>query len=143
MDRRQVIAAAVTGLVTAPALIRSAHATDKVQLLLNWYLYGEHAPFFLGKKLGLFEKEGIDLTIMEGRGSGVTLQAVGAKSTQYGYADMSAVIRAGIRGAPVVEGMMALVLADHKLLHRAQCGWPAVAVRAASYYVRERARRET
>jgi len=28
----------------------------------------------------------------------------------------------GIRGAPVVEAMMALVLADHKLLHRAQCG---------------------
>ncbi len=28
----------------------------------------------------------------------------------------------GLRGAPVVEAMVALVLADHKLLHRAQCG---------------------
>ena len=28
----------------------------------------------------------------------------------------------GIRGTPVVEAMAALVLADHKLLHRAQCG---------------------
>lgn len=28
----------------------------------------------------------------------------------------------GIRGVPVVEAMMALVLADQKLLHRAQCG---------------------
>jgi chorismate synthase len=28
----------------------------------------------------------------------------------------------GIRGTPVVEAMMALVLADHKLLHRGQCG---------------------
>ena len=28
----------------------------------------------------------------------------------------------GIRGAPVVEAMMALVLADQKLLHRAQMG---------------------
>lgn len=28
----------------------------------------------------------------------------------------------GIRGAPVVEAMMALVLADQMLLHRAQCG---------------------
>ncbi|MBX9665737.1 chorismate synthase [Novosphingobium sp.] len=28
----------------------------------------------------------------------------------------------GIRGAPVVEAMMALVLADQKLMHRAQCG---------------------
>ena len=28
----------------------------------------------------------------------------------------------GIRGTPVFEAMMALVLADHKLLHKAQCG---------------------
>jgi chorismate synthase len=28
----------------------------------------------------------------------------------------------GIRGVPVVEAMVALVLADHKLRHRAQCG---------------------
>ena len=28
----------------------------------------------------------------------------------------------GIRAVPVVEAMMALVLADQKLLHRAQCG---------------------
>ena len=28
----------------------------------------------------------------------------------------------GIRGVPVVEAMMALVLADHMMLHRAQCG---------------------
>jgi chorismate synthase len=28
----------------------------------------------------------------------------------------------GIRGVPVVEAMMALVLADQKMLHKAQCG---------------------
>ncbi len=28
----------------------------------------------------------------------------------------------GIRGVPVVEAMMAVVLADQRLLHRAQCG---------------------
>tara|TARA_R100001129_G_scaffold167480_1_gene135118 strand:- start:2713 stop:2817 length:105 start_codon:yes stop_codon:yes gene_type:complete len=30
--------------------------------------------------------------------------------------------RSGIRGVPVVEAMMACVLADQALLHRAQCG---------------------
>jgi chorismate synthase len=34
----------------------------------------------------------------------------------------------GIRGTPVVEAMVALVLADHKLLHRAQCGDTPVTV---------------
>jgi chorismate synthase len=28
----------------------------------------------------------------------------------------------GIRAVPIVEAMMALVLADQKLLHRGQCG---------------------
>jgi chorismate synthase len=28
----------------------------------------------------------------------------------------------GIRGTPVAEAMMAVVLADHLLRHRAQCG---------------------
>jgi chorismate synthase len=27
-----------------------------------------------------------------------------------------------VRAVPIVEAMLALVLADHKLLHRAQCG---------------------
>jgi chorismate synthase len=30
----------------------------------------------------------------------------------------------GIRGVPVLEAMAALVLADHKLMHKAQCGEP-------------------
>jgi chorismate synthase len=30
----------------------------------------------------------------------------------------------GIRGVPVLEAMVALVLADHKLMHKAQCGEP-------------------
>jgi NitT/TauT family transport system substrate-binding protein len=104
LDRRLFIAGlAGTGLVASPALIRSARAADKVSLLLNWYLYGEHAPFFYGKKLGLFAAEGIDLDIQEGRGSAVTLQAVAAKSVPFGYSDMSAVVRGAVRGAPVAS----------------------------------------
>jgi len=83
---------------SAPAM---AQAKQKVSLMLNWYLYSEHAPFFLGKERGYFDAEGIDLDIQEGRGSGPTIQAVAAKSVDFGYADVGTMIKVGAKGAPV------------------------------------------
>ena len=79
-----------------------AFAADKVTLMLNWYVYGEHAPFYYGKEKGLYAAEGIDLDIQEGRGSAVTVQAVAAGSATFGYVDVPTMMRAAIRGAPVV-----------------------------------------
>ncbi len=86
-------------LMAAPAA--EAQQRDKVVLLLNWYNYGEHGPFYLGLARGYYREEGIDLEIQEGRGSGPTIQAVGAGSAQFGYADVGTTIRAVTRGAPV------------------------------------------
>ena len=69
--------------------------------MLNWYLYSEHAPFFLGKERGYFDAEGIDLDIQEGRGSGPTIQAVAAKTIPFGYADVGTMIKVASKGAPV------------------------------------------
>ncbi len=79
----------------------SASAADKAVLLLNWYNYGEHAPFYLGVDKGLFAKEGIDLEIQEGRGSGITVQATAAGSATFGYADFGTMVKAAVKGAPV------------------------------------------
>ena len=79
-----------------------AQAADKVVLMINWYVYGEHAPFYYGKEKGIFAAEGIDLEIQEGRGSAVTVQAVAAKTVPFGYADVPTMIRAAVKGAPVV-----------------------------------------
>src|SRR3979490_3192179 len=49
-----------------------ASAADKVVLMLNWYVYGEHAPFYYGKAKGIYAAENIDLEIQEGRGSAAT-----------------------------------------------------------------------
>ena len=48
--------------------------------MLNWYVYGEHAPFYYGKEKGFYAAKGIDLEIQEGRGSGIVTQAVAAKT---------------------------------------------------------------
>jgi NitT/TauT family transport system substrate-binding protein len=85
----------------AALMIGPAAAADKVILMLNWYVYGEHAPFYYGKEKGIFADAGIDLDIQEGRGSGVTTQAVAARTAQFGYVDVPTMMRAAVKGAPV------------------------------------------
>lgn len=85
-----------------------AQGKEKVVLLLNWYTYSEHAPFYLGKARGYFDHEGIDLDIQEGRGSGVTVQAVAAGTAAFGYADVPTMIKAASKGAPVIAVGVAL-----------------------------------
>lgn len=102
MKRRQVMAVTLATFALSLASFNAmAQAKEKVSLMLNWYLYSEHAPFFLGKERGYFEAEGIDLDIQEGRGSGPTIQAVAAKTVPFGYADVGTMMKIAAKGAPV------------------------------------------
>src|SRR5437588_6684774 len=103
--RLVAIVAAATMLCSGTA---QSQPKDKVVLMLNWYLYSEHAPFFLGKERGFYDQEGIDLDIQEGRGSGVTVQAVAANTATFGYADVPTMIKAASKGAPVTAVGVAL-----------------------------------
>jgi NitT/TauT family transport system substrate-binding protein len=105
ITRFALFAATLFALVAGPAL---AQGKEKVVLLLNWYVYSEHAPFFLGKARGYYDQEGIDLDIQEGRGSGVTVQAVAAGTANFGYADVPTMIKAASKGAPVTAVGVAL-----------------------------------
>src|SRR6185312_11229877 len=93
---KSVFAALFAVLLAGPAF-----AADKVTLMLNWYVYGEHAPFYYGKEKGYFTDAGIDLEIQEGRGSGTVTQVVAAKTVQFGYVDVPTMMRAAVKGAPV------------------------------------------
>ncbi|MDQ0939372.1 ABC transporter substrate-binding protein [Streptomyces sp. V1I1] len=70
----------------------SGKELDKVTLTLNWYPYGEHAPFYYGKQQKIFEKHGIDINIQAGQGSQKTVQATGAGQTDFGWADTPALL---------------------------------------------------
>src|SRR5436309_15984810 len=99
------ITLAACALVSGPV---HAQGKEKVVLLLNWYTYSEHAPFYLGKERGYFDQEGLDLDIQEGRGSGITVQAVAAGTATFGYADVPTMIKAASKGAPVTAVGVAL-----------------------------------
>ncbi len=102
MLKKTVVALAAV-LVASPAF-----AADKVTLMLNWYVYGEHAPFYYGKEKGYFKDQGIDLEIQEGRGSATVTQVVAAKTVQFGYVDVPTMMRASVKGAPVIAVGVAL-----------------------------------
>ena len=75
LKRLATLAAAATLAFASQGAM--AQNRDKVVLLLNWYTYSEHAPLYLGVARGYFAQENIDLDIQEGRGSGVTILALG------------------------------------------------------------------
>ncbi|MER6979481.1 ABC transporter substrate-binding protein [Streptomyces carpinensis] len=79
----------------------SGKELDKVTLTLNWYPYGEHAPFYYGKQQKIYEKHGIDLQIRAGQGSQKTVQATAAGQTDFGWADTPAVLAGVDQGVKV------------------------------------------
>lgn len=122
--KRRILTQALAAAALAATLAGNANAQarDKVVLLLNWYVYSEHAPFFVGKDKGFYEAEGIDLEIQEGRGSGVSVQAVAAGSATFGYVDVPTMIRAATKGAPVKAVGVALQLSPMSVMGLAEKG---------------------
>src|SRR5271155_3319252 len=69
----------ITGLALALVLPACpSHATEAVNLILNWTPTADHSPFYYAKAQGWYEKAGIDLSIEVGRGSGVSSLKVGS-----------------------------------------------------------------
>src|SRR3954447_13970279 len=94
--RRLIIAAA------AAALAAPAAAQQKIDFILNWVPGGDHAPYYYAKKLGWYQKEGIDLNLEPGKGSALATQKVGAGANPVGLADMAGVLVARGKGADSV-----------------------------------------
>src|SRR3982751_1000098 len=94
--RRLIIAAA------AAALAAPAAAQQKIDFILNWVPGGDHAPYYYAKKLGWYQKEGVDLNLEPGKGSALATQKVGAGANPAGLADMAGVLVARGKGADSV-----------------------------------------
>jgi NitT/TauT family transport system substrate-binding protein len=83
----------------------AANAQERASLILNWVAGGDHAPYYYAQKLGWYKESGVDLELLQGRGSSVAAQAAGAGIDQFGLADMSTVLAAIGRGADEVAVM--------------------------------------
>ena len=100
MTKRSLLTAMVIfGLSTGAAFAQAGGKPMK--LTLNFLAGGPNSGFIYAKKLGLYEKAGINLTIEEGKGSGTTAQQVATGQTDVGFADAPAAMQLRTKGAPV------------------------------------------
>ena len=96
------------GAVAAGALLglmQPVTAADDVSVRLNWITGGTNIAWYLGIERGYFKKEGINLTITDGRGSVVAAQLVANKSDQFGMSDGAAIALTASKGAPIKSVM--------------------------------------
>ena len=76
---------------------------EKQLFLLDWILYGKHAPFFAALDFGFYKKNGLDIFYERGFGSGDTSKRIASKVAPFGFADTGTVVAARVAGAKVVE----------------------------------------
>jgi NitT/TauT family transport system substrate-binding protein len=87
-------------LALLASLHEPAQSQEKSTLRLDWTALGYHAPFYLGVARGYYRDAGLDLTILEGKGSTLVASLAGNGSDDFGFADASTVAQLVSRGLP-------------------------------------------
>ncbi len=80
----------------------AARAADSVTLRLDWVFGTEHSGIFTALEKGFFKDAGIDVKILPGEGSSVTVKLVGNGDVDFGYATADQAMLANARDLPVV-----------------------------------------
>ena len=84
-----------------------AQTPEKVNLALDWIVYGKHVMYYPALEQGIYQKYGLSVTMTRGFGSGDTIQKVDQKTIQFGFADMGSLVLLRAKGAKVaVVGMV-------------------------------------
>lgn len=96
---RRVVAAcsAISVLLVSSA----AFAQEKIVVLMNFTIQGDHGPFYMAKDRGYFKEAGLDVDIQRGFGSGDTVKKIVAGAADIGFADPVPVIQAVAEGQQV------------------------------------------
>jgi NitT/TauT family transport system substrate-binding protein len=92
-------------LIALVALAPGAGAAEKITLLLNFTVQGDHSPYFVAKAQGYFSEAGFDVDIQRGFGSGDTVKKIVAGAADIGIADPVPIIQAVAEGQKV-KGIM-------------------------------------
>jgi NitT/TauT family transport system substrate-binding protein len=105
IDRRTFVTASAAAAVLAalprvPAV--RAQAQTKLKFTLPWIPHGGYTHVFVTKKLGYWEKRGLDVTIDRGFGSGEVCKTLGLGQYDFGNIDMGVMTNCVSKGLDLV-----------------------------------------
>ncbi|TCM58226.1 putative hydroxymethylpyrimidine transport system substrate-binding protein [Rhizobium sp. PP-F2F-G48] len=89
--------------VTSLFATTSAHAADKLTVLLEWFVNPDHAPMVIAQEKGLFAKAGLDVTLVPPADPSVVPRLVAAKQADIGIHYQPNLYRDHEAGLPLVR----------------------------------------
>jgi NitT/TauT family transport system substrate-binding protein len=95
MNRKKLFVALVALLMGLASRLAVA---EEIKVQLDWILGGKHVPFFVARDRGFFKGKGLEVRLLEGRGSLQPAQFVDTKQADYGYGDLVTAIEVMAKG---------------------------------------------
>ncbi|WP_298933233.1 ABC transporter substrate-binding protein [uncultured Ramlibacter sp.] len=85
-----------------------AHAADKLTVQLDWLPGGDKSFVYAGLKEGFFAAEGLEVTILPGRGSSDAITKIATGAADVGFGGISALMMAAAESGVPVKAVMSL-----------------------------------
>ncbi len=99
-----------------------AKKTERLVLRLSWLPTGNNAPYYLARDMGLWEKNGLDVDIRAGTGSGDTAKIVGLGRDEFGALDSATMLQSRVKGISIKMIGMHLYKHPMSLMSKSKLG---------------------
>ncbi|MBI3001377.1 MAG: ABC transporter substrate-binding protein, partial [Deltaproteobacteria bacterium] len=99
--RFRIAVIGLAGILTAAFILAfgpKVMAADQVKFRMDWIIGGQYVPFYVARDKGFFQKHGLDVTLMEGRGSLQSATMVDAKQVDYSFGDFVTAVQVMSKG---------------------------------------------
>ena len=117
-----LLAGCLSAIVLASAGSQ-AWAADHVTVATDWSPHGMVSGLLLAKQNGAFAAAGLDVDVLDGKGSTTTVQQVAAGQLDIGFGQLSSMAAAVANGIPVTSIMGLVQAGDNGLMVPADSGW--------------------
>ena len=117
-----LLAGCLSAIVLASAGSQ-AWAADHVTVATDWSPHGMVSGLLLAKQNGAFTAAGLDVDVLDGKGSTTTVQQVAAGQLDIGFGQLSGMAAAVANGIPVTSIMGLVQAGDNGLMVPADSGW--------------------